>query len=143
MEIFKKRPLAAASILLILSSITAFLLNRNGASCLWALFPFLFFFLFALLHLARRQKSRGLLLLFLAFSMLLGLLSQLLYDTRAHRPWRQADGGALHSIVATVDRTEAVSEKEVCYSISVEELDGRAVSEEVVAGIFSKFCVGK
>ncbi len=126
MRIFSKRPLAVASLLFILSSLTVFLLNRSGISCLWALFPFLFFFLlFLFLSVAKRQ-ARFLLLLLLSLCPLLGLLTQHLYDNRAQRPWREAEGGVRHSIVATVEATESINGKDVCYSVSVRELDGNA-----------------
>lgn len=123
MELFKKRPLAAASLLFILSSLIAFFLNRNGISCLWVLFPFLFFFLTTLLFLLFKRRNAILPLLLLG-AVVLAFFTQYLYDRRAYEPWREASGGARHAIIATVDTVEKVGASEVSYSISVEELDG-------------------
>ena len=131
MGIFEKRPLALASLLLILASFLTFLVNRSGISRLWALFPFLFFLMIALLFLLRAKENRFFPLL-LAIALLLGFLSQLLYDLRAYRPWREADAGARHSIVATVKDMEEVGETSAVYRVSVKKLDGRAAKFDLL-----------
>lgn len=125
MNLFSKRPLALLTLLFLLASLFAYLINASGMSRLLGLIPLCVFLLTSILLAVLRRKGRSLLPLVMAAVLLLGFLTQCLYDDLRHRPWKEADAGAPHILTATV--TDYEQSDGITYTLSVDELDGRAV----------------
>ncbi|MBO7292523.1 MAG: ComEC/Rec2 family competence protein, partial [Clostridia bacterium] len=126
MNLFSKRPLALVSLLFLLTSLFGYLLNANGMSRLFGFIPCVVFLLIAVLLALLRRKGRFLLPLCVAAVLLFGFLIQCLYDDVRHRPWREANAGTPHTLTGTVTERKA-EDDEIVYTLSVTELDSRAV----------------
>ena len=105
MQIFSKRPLAFSSLALFLSSLFTYLFIRSGNSPLWGLLPLLFLFL-ASSVLLRTKRCRSPLLLLLLAMMLVGILSQTVYNGLYHKPFRDLEGGRLHTMEGRITEKE-------------------------------------
>lgn len=142
MQLFSKRPLALASLLLLLSSLFTYLIIANGMPRSLGLIPFVVFLLLSVLLLVFRRRGHLFLLLGITIALLFGFLSQFLYDNVRHRPWRETDSGKPHALVATVTDYEE-EDGGITYTLSVSKLDGRDVRllillHEEVAGVIHK-----
>ena len=125
---FKKRPLACAALFVCLGSLTAYLFYSGGMRDL-ARIP-LFLLAAALLPALLSIKKTGFLLSVIISSLLLGYVSQALYDRRIFSDVLSLDGGRIHQIEARV--TDLDTEDERTLTVSIRSIDQKKASGSVL-----------
>ncbi len=91
------------------------------------LIPFLLFFAFSFLFFIKKGTHR-LLPLFLSLALLLGLGVQTVYHESRHAPWRTADAGSTHTLLAEVEALDKATAGGAVYLVHAEELDKKHVN---------------
>ena len=125
MSLFEKRPLALASLALLLASLATLFLTLRGISPLWLLIPFAIFVATALFLLRKKIKGAPLCVALVLF-LLPGVLSQWLYAASLHSPLENVE--VEHRVLASVEELSAENSAYRLYTVSVTEIDGEPKS---------------